>query len=357
MQQTLLNENIDRSHEPSQSPERPVPDTSYCVARLGVVIIGRNEGERLHRCLRSLVAQANSLVYVDSGSTDDSVSLARSLGVEVVELDTSHPFTAARARNAGLERLLDSRPNLEYVQFMDGDCEMVEGWLEQGLRVLSSQPEVVAVFGRIRERYRDRSVYNRLCDLEWDRPLGQVDECGGIALMRVEALRAVGGFNPVMIAGEEPELCFRMRQSGGRILRIEPDMAFHDAAMVSFRQWWRRSVRAGHAYAESMALHGLAAEHYCVRRTCSVLFWAAVLPFVALGAAYATSGLSLLALAAYVVLGLRIHRHHRRRGRSPKDCRLIAFSRLFGKFPQAWGVARYWSNRLWNRPTPLIEHK
>src|SRR6476660_3526039 len=83
---------------------------------VAVVAIGRNEGERLQRCLESVRPQCETIVYVDSGSDDGSVDLARGLGVEVVELDMSIPFTAARARNEGLRRLRELRPSLEYVQ-------------------------------------------------------------------------------------------------------------------------------------------------------------------------------------------------------------------------------------------------
>lgn len=46
---------------------------------LGVVVIGRNEGERLKRCLASLLGNVDQIVYVDSGSTDGSVQLAQGL--------------------------------------------------------------------------------------------------------------------------------------------------------------------------------------------------------------------------------------------------------------------------------------
>lgn len=70
----------------------------------GVVVIGRNEGERLRQCLRSLLPTVVA-VYVDSGSTDGSAKWARDNGAEVVDLDASVPFTAARVRNAGFQRL------------------------------------------------------------------------------------------------------------------------------------------------------------------------------------------------------------------------------------------------------------
>ena len=109
--------------------------------RIGLVAIGRNEGDRLRKCLLSAIGKVSHAVYVDSGSVDGSVEFARSLGVEVVELDLSRPFTAARARNAGFERLLQAEPQIEYVQFVDGDCELVEGWLTRAAAELDARPD------------------------------------------------------------------------------------------------------------------------------------------------------------------------------------------------------------------------
>ena len=156
--------------------------------RTGVVVIGRNEGERLRRCLESL-RNAGSIVYVDSGSTDGSAELARSVGVEVVDLDMQIPFTAARARNAGFARLRQIAPVVAFVQFVDGDCELIEGWLAAAASFLLQHPDVACVCGRLRERFPQRSVYNRLCDVEWDRDAGETAACGGIAMMRATVLR------------------------------------------------------------------------------------------------------------------------------------------------------------------------
>lgn len=71
---------------------------------VAAVAIGRNEGARLVACLESMVGRVDPIIYVDSGSTDNSVAEARARGAEVVELDMSIPFTAARARNAGAAR-------------------------------------------------------------------------------------------------------------------------------------------------------------------------------------------------------------------------------------------------------------
>ena len=183
--------------------------------RLGAVIIGRNEGARLVACLGSVNGQVARVVYVDSGSTDDSVANAQMAGVEVVALDMSVPFTAARARNAGLEALADACPGLDYVQFVDGDCVLQPDWCAIAAGFLDAHPDSAVACGRRRERYPEASVYNRLCDWEWDTPIGPTAACGGDALMRMRAIRDVGGFDPSLIAGEEPELCLRLRRAAG----------------------------------------------------------------------------------------------------------------------------------------------
>ena len=148
---------------------------------IGVVVIGRNEGVRLERCLRSLMQGVGKVVYVDSGSTDGSPQLARSLGVEVLALDMRVPFTAARARNEGFSALQRLLPSMQLVQFVDGDCEVDARWLATAQAFLDQHPEVAVVCGRRRERFPERSVYNLLCDLEWDTPIGEAKACGGDA--------------------------------------------------------------------------------------------------------------------------------------------------------------------------------
>jgi GT2 family glycosyltransferase len=222
------------------------------MSRLGIVAIARNEGERLRRCLASLAASGAPVVYVDSGSTDGSVDLARSRGVEVVELDLSRPFTAARSRNAGFERLLELNPGLEFVQFLDGDCEIADGWLERAVEALDARPEAAVVFGLRHERFPDRSLYNRLTDYEWNMPIGapgaggEPNSCGGDSVFRVAAFREAGGFDPTVASCEEPELCQRLRRAGWSIVRLDADMTWHDADMMRFGQWAKRQVRTGH---------------------------------------------------------------------------------------------------------------
>jgi len=325
---------------------------------MGVVVIGRNEGDRLRRCLESVAGRAARVVYVDSGSTDGSAALARNLGAEVVELDMSSPFSAARARNAGFDRLLELDPHAAHVMFVDGDCEVRAGWLEAAASALEAHPDRAVVFGRLREREPDASLYNRLCDMEWDVPPGVCDACGGICVVRSRAFREAGRFNPSIVAGEEPELCVRLRRAGWTIERLDAEMAWHDAAMTRFSQWWKRAVRAGHAFAEGAALHGRSAERHYVRESVSIWLWAFVLPLAAVSAAWFTRGASLGLLAAYPVLWGRIALRRRRDRTEPWSwCLLYAAACLVAKPAMLIGQLRYIVRRLLGRGPQIIEHK
>lgn len=324
--------------------------------RLGAVVIGLNEGERLRRCLESVLSKVEHAVYVDSGSVDDSVRIARELGAQVVELDMSVPFTAARARNTGLEQLLAGNPQLELVQFIDGDCELFSGWLEHAAELLDTRPELAVVCGRLRERRPEASVYNRLCDMEWSRGDGEVEYCGGIAMMRVRALREVGGFNPRLIAGEEPELCVRFRQRGYAIWRSSHDMAWHDAAMYRFSQWWKRTMRAGYAYAEVSRLHE--GEPYAIwdKDTRSNWLWGGVVP-ASIALTAPLPPISFLLASSYGALFWRVYRYQVRRGEDTRLAALYAASIVVGKLPMALGQARFTFRRLFRGQTQLHHKK
>lgn len=247
---------------------------------IGVVVIGRNEGQRLERCLRSIPVGV-PVLYVDSGSTDGSVALANSLGITVVSLDMQVAFTAARARNVGYHKLAESpSSDVEFIQFVDGDCELQPGWLDQALAAIRAEPALAAVFGRLRERFPERSVYNRMCDDEWNVPVGIAAWCGGNALFRLAALQTVDGFSGDMLAGEEPDLCLRLGHLGWLVRRVDGEMALHDANILGFASWWRRARRSGFAYAEHNLRHGTRSHPEWRKQLVSILFWGLGWPFI-----------------------------------------------------------------------------
>jgi glycosyltransferase involved in cell wall biosynthesis len=323
---------------------------------VGVVVIGRNEGERLRRCLRSVAEGRRPIVYVDSGSTDGSVAWAERLGVEVVSLNMALPYTAARARNAGLERLRELYPQLKLVQFVDGDCEVQCGWFDAAIAHFNNFPSVVAVCGRRRERFPNRSIFNRLCDLEWDTPIGRTQACGGDAMFRVEPLVEVGGFREFMIAGEEPELCQRLRRNGGAIERLDHEMTVHDAAMTQFSQWWRRAVRAGHAYAEGAFLTRDETNGLWRHEVASTWLWS-LLPLLLIVGSWPWLGWwSLGWLLLYLVLFVRIWWRARRRW-SNRDALIYSAFCVLAKWAHLQGMLRFHIGRFFGRRSPLMEYK
>lgn len=319
---------------------------------VGVVLIGRNEGSRLVSALAAVCEQVERLVYVDSGSTDGSVAVARAAGAAVVNLDVSVPFTAARARNEGFARLLADGP-LDYVQFVDGDCVLQPDWIITAQAFLDKNPKAAVAFGRRRELCPEATIYNQICDWEWEQPPGKVSSCGGDAMMRVTSLEAVGGYNPCLIAGEEPELCVRLRKQSWEIWCLPAEMTLHDAAMTHFGQFWKRARRAGHAYAEGAAIHGAAPEFHGVAGRNRALFWGGVLPaaVIVVGAAWPWGFLAVL------LYPLQIIRIAVSQGSSGTKSWLRALFLIVDKFPQALGAIEYFFNRLRGQRSELIEYK
>ena len=328
-------------------------------SRVAVVTIGRNEGERLEACLESVRGLGCRVLYVDSGSNDRSVELAGVLADQVVELDPSRPFSAARARNEGFAAAVAADAALEFVQFLDGDCTLLPGWLTAAVAAMDEDAGRAIVIGPLQERYPDASIYNRMCALEWRSPagdLGSFGALGGIMLVRNAVFDAVGGFDPSVIAGEDSELGVRVASAGFKVTKIAAPMAVHDAAMSRFGQWWQRAVRGGHAIAQRYSLHGRAPVRDCARERRSVLVWGLALPATIALLAPVTHGLSLLLAGGYLVLGQRIVRYRRRHGDSRADAGLYARFVVLAKFAEAIGLIKFHVNQLTGK-FRIIEYK
>ncbi len=225
---------------PSQAADEPL--------LLSVVVIGRNEGERLRRCLQSISEMAHpsfrtEIIYADSGSTDGSVALAERLGARGIALQPERP-SAALGRNAGWRAASGS-----IVLFLDGDTVLHPNFVANSLHEFSN-PETAVVWGHRREIHPEQSLYNRTLDLDWIYLPGPTMYCGGDALFRRDVLIETGGFDETLIAGEEPELCRRIAALGFTILHVDHPMTGHDLAITRWQQYWKRSTRAGHAFAE-----------------------------------------------------------------------------------------------------------
>ncbi len=321
---------------------------------VGLVIVGRNEGARLQRSL-ARTRDKGRAIYVDSGSSDHSSDKARSLGFHVLELDPARPFTAARGRNEGFEALLKAQPELRYVHFQDGDCLVDTAWMAAGREALDAAPQVALVAGVLREQNAEASVFNRLLDMEWQQPPGDNARIGGNAMVRVEDFRAVGGFNADLPAGEEGDLHIRLRAAGHIVRRIDAPMAYHDADMTRYSQWWQRCLRGGQAAAEAYDRHSDADPH-AQRMQRSNFFWGLAVPAAGVVGLPVTLGLSsMLPVAGYAALYAKILKAQVAAGRPLSDAELYARFTVLAKFPQALGQLRYHVMRARGKKTRVID--
>ncbi len=348
------------------------------IQNLGIVVIGRNEGERLTKCLTSAVKYSQNVVYVDSGSTDNSLDVAHSLNVSIVELDMSVPFTAARARNTGWQYLASQHENITYIQFVDGDCELVAGWLDDAVNTLNHHEDCAAVCGRRRERYPERSLYNRLCDIEWDSQVGPINSFGGDVLIRLNVLSDLKGYDESFIAGEEPEFCVRIKAAKYSILRIDSDMTMHDAAIYKFSQWWNRAKRAGHAYAQGKAKHGHQPINHNVKQVRSTLVWGGlfILLFSLLCFWLLLQGTALffgisppiillqslemgiiVQGLGFAYLSIKVTYDQIKRQRTLGMATIVGISTALAKIPGFFGIGLYELNRRQHTSAKLIEYK
>ena len=321
---------------------------------VGIILIGRNEGERLRRSIESALNKAQLIVYVDSDSTDGSVEVAQSYGVHVVNLDMSIPFSAARARNEGVAYMKQqASKKIEFIQFIDGDCELAPNWISTAVNFLTDNEDFVVVCGRRREKFPEDSIYNYLTDVEWDTPIGETIACGGDALMRLAAFDKAGGFRNDLIAGEEPELCVRLRENNGKIMRFDAEMTLHDAAITKFSQWWKRSVRAGYAFALGAYIHGSKKEKFRVKQRNRSVFWAGILPVVILLASFLTAPYALLVFVIYPLQVLRISM----KSGLERHNYFFGLFMMIAKFSEFKGILMFWRDRFLGKKTAILEYK
>lgn len=304
---------------------------------VGFVVIGRNEGERLRACLRSIEPVCRTIVYVDSRSDDDSVEIARSFGTRIVELGADDFLTAASGRTAGLKVLRTSFPGCSYVHFIDGDCVLQPDWLDHALEFISKNDRAAVTCGTRFEARPDDSIYNTILNEEWNTPPGLIASCGGDALMRVSALDAVGSFRPELKSCEEPELCARLRAAGWQVWRLSIPMTEHDAAMSRLSQWWKRGTRAGFGYVQVWRLSNSSGDRLNSRELISTFFWALAVPSFAIAGSLSMRS-PLPAATALGLYMLQLSRMAAKRGLLHKSSWQRAMLFLVGKFAAAWGA-------------------
>lgn len=329
--------------------------------KLSVVIVGRNEGERLTRCIQSVYAAHHlppdtEIIYVDSNSQDQSPEHARQLGAKVLVVHPPRP-AAAIGRNAGWKVATG-----EYILFLDGDTLLNPDFIQAALTALENDPQLAIVWGHRREIYPQKSVYQRVLDLDWLYRPGYVEFCGGDALMRRQVLEAVDGYDPQLIAGEEPEMCQRIRDKDYKILHIDHPMTLHDLAITHWSQYWQRAVRTGHAYAEvSQRLQHTPNPLWQKEAVKNIIHANLLFDFLLFGSLFSLLLMSWwplgIASLLFLALSLRSAWKARWKANNPWTLFLYGLHSQFQQIPIAIGQLSYYWYKWRGKRRQLIEYK
>ena len=318
--------------------------------KIAVVIIGVNSASYVKACIESVRAadypqELLEIIYVDGGSRDASPEIARACaGVSVFELRDRHP-TPGRGRNAGW-RATDA----DFVQFLDADTLLDPLWFLTALGHFTGTTG--AVCGRRRERFPGKNIFHKITDAEWRYEYGPCRYFGGDVLVRRETLTTTGGFDESLIAGEDPELSYRIRHAGWQILRIDAPMTLHDINMSSLRQYCRRAYRSGYAYAEiGLRLIGQPEKMWLreLVRICGRACLPPALLVVGLLAGQPAAGL-LLATLVLLLPFARVHSFMTNFSLSLPEALAYAAHASMVIYPQLFGALRYLAGKLFSRP-------
>ncbi len=104
---------------------------------LSLVYIVKNEALLIKESLKSIQALASEIIVVDTGSTDDTVQIARNFGAQVHAFNWVDDFSAARNYAASLAKS-------DWIFFIDGD-EVLEVEGKNKLTQLIADPNLYAV--------------------------------------------------------------------------------------------------------------------------------------------------------------------------------------------------------------------
>jgi cellulose synthase/poly-beta-1,6-N-acetylglucosamine synthase-like glycosyltransferase len=295
------------------------------------------------------------LIYVDSGSKDNSIQLAAAAGATVITLDSTRP-TAAQGRNAGWRNAAGAT-----ILFLDGDTVLDPRFVAESLPVFEDQ-RVAIVWGHRRETLETRTLYNRVLDLDWIYAPGDTAFCGGDALFRRLPLEQTGGFKETLIAGEEPELCQRITALGLRIVHVDRSMTGHDLGITRFSQYWRRATRGGYAFAEVSSRYAHTDNPFWLAESNANRLRGAILiafPLAAMILALALYSLwpIVTGMLLFLVLAVRTSWKARWKSKDKIALALYGIHSHLQQIPILVGQMRFWRDRRKGRAAQLVEYK
>jgi glycosyltransferase involved in cell wall biosynthesis len=179
---------------------------------VSVIVPALNEEKNIGECLQSVCEQTFKnfeLIYVDGGSTDDAIKIARKYA-DLITYDKGKG--PAFARDIGA-----SEARGKYLAFMDGDSRAKHDWLEHIVRDLNEG--FVGVGGYVKPK-STRFLHKFMYWLSWSiwpritAALGLYQFNGANCAFRKTTFMHVGGFSKRLSFLEDVDIALRIKKCG-----------------------------------------------------------------------------------------------------------------------------------------------
>ena len=241
---------------------------------ISVAIVSYNTRDLLRACLRSLQAREADgeatleIIVADNGSADGSPEMVRAEFPTVRVIETGENLGFGRANNLALQDAAGQAYCL-----LNSDAELLPGALSAALAVLHSDPKISLVGGQLlwpggrpQTSYGDDPTLGGVLREQTftganavapprapqNGAVKDVDQiCGAFMLLRPDAWREMGGFDPFyFMYNEDVDLNFRLRRAGWRVV-FAPQVRITHHLGASSSAGWQKRARMVSAYNES----------------------------------------------------------------------------------------------------------
>ncbi len=247
-------------------PGRPQRRRLECLVRNHVIAVTLlipcyNAAAFLPRLMTSVRAQTRPFTHIlcyDDGSKDDTLAVARELGVEIIAGNPNRGVAYARNR-------LAAAAQTEWIHFHDADDRIAPEFVESLAPLCTDDIDVVFCDAdwideadsslHVAWRYRDSDLSHDAAAHLLANPLGL-----NSSIVRREAWRKLGGCDESLAIWEDADVHFRLALNGARFRHLPQVLTWSlrrdDSFSHDYRRNWRCRVQALEGYAtDARAAH------------------------------------------------------------------------------------------------------
>jgi glycosyltransferase involved in cell wall biosynthesis len=210
---------------------------------ISIIIKALNEEKRIATAIESALAAVAPLggevILADSHSTDNTVSIAQTYPIRIVQLANPEERCCGIGPQLGYQVAQG-----EFIYILDGDMQMLPEFLPQAINFMQENHNIAGVGGKVIEMNTDSLEFiARTERASGHMQPGEVDRLDMGGLYRKSAIESVGYFsNRNLHSYEELDLAVRLRQAGWKLHRIDVDAVRHwghdvDPYQLLLKRW------------------------------------------------------------------------------------------------------------------------